>query len=524
MDGSPEPAPEIAEPPAEPFDPPPLDPEIEEPEGYCPQGTTIPDEVPLEASPEVDILVVVDNSGSMAAEQALLVEAFPTMVRSLLTGLDGEGNRAHAPVRDLHLGVVSTDMGAAGYDVRSCEQNPPVGDDGILQHTPRWSSCAREYPLYLSYWVEPGADPDMDQIEQMSEDFGCIGVLDTDGCAYEHPLDAAYKALVVHSRPGGPNEGFLRPGSILTILFVTDEEDCSASDPTLFDISDIPYHVNLQCHYQAAKLHPVERYALAFRTLRESPEGFVLGFIVGVPPDEPSCNGRGDELEGCLGHPAMEEVIADHGEFLEYTCRVPETCTPPEGLDPGNCISEATPGRRFVRLAQMFGRNAVVQSICTDSFAPAIEALTEKLQETIASKTFTRPLDMESDPHDACRCTASCVLIEVLSDDRPCRDLDADGSPDIHDADGDTLCDARIDDVTGLARSMCELPQAGSIMENCALSCDDPTVSFSRDPSRAGWWYDHSHDTNGDTVRDYTVFYEGLTLEQDSDLVFECCL
>ena len=64
---------------------------------------------------------------------------------------------------------------------------------------------------------------------------GCVAVLGTGGCEYEQPLEASLAALTRQAEPGMPNEGFLRNDSLLAIIYVTDEDDCSASNPQLYD-------------------------------------------------------------------------------------------------------------------------------------------------------------------------------------------------------------------------------------------------------------------------------------------------
>src|SRR5262245_27685125 len=60
-----------------------------------------------------DVLFVVDNSGSMRQEQAALREQFPRLIEALTTGRKRNGESFSA-VKDMHLGVVSTDMGLSG--------------------------------------------------------------------------------------------------------------------------------------------------------------------------------------------------------------------------------------------------------------------------------------------------------------------------------------------------------------------------------------------------------------------------
>ena len=470
----------------------------------------------------VDILVVVDNSGSMAAEQELLREAFPELLGSLLhppTDPD-TGKMLHAPARDLHVGVVSTDMGVGGYDVPTCDE-PAAGDDGVLQHTPGGMHCAASYPDFLSYEIDYREYPDIERIENMAEDFGCLAVLGTDGCGFEQQLEAARKALVVHARPGGANAGFLREDTLLMILFVTDEEDCSVRNPeAFFDVSHLPYNPNLHCHFLQDHLHSIDRYADDLKSLRSSPHSLVLGFIVGVPPGDEACEGRGNYIGECLEKPAMQERVRPDGELLEYVCTYPRDCRPYDPPYAGDCKSEAFPGRRFVELAQKFGDNAVVQSICMDSFVPAMGALTEKLKEAINAQSYRHyNLPVSKDPGDpaGCRCLADCEIYETLTDNRPCPE-----KKPARDSDGDTTGDVAVD-AGGLSHSLCSLPQAGSILADCGMSCNDPGSIHAKDPDREGWWYDPSGDVDGDTINDPRVRFEGVQPESGSGVSMECC-
>src|SRR5205814_8740419 len=71
--------------------------------------------------------------------------------------------------------------------------------------------------------------------------FGCVGgALGAAGGGFRQPLAAARRAL----GPDQPieNEGFLRPGSLLALLVISDEDDCSAPATTdLFEPSATRY-------------------------------------------------------------------------------------------------------------------------------------------------------------------------------------------------------------------------------------------------------------------------------------------
>jgi hypothetical protein len=274
----------------------------------CPGGPhTLP--VTLAESVMLDILVVVDNSMSMAEEQANLAASFPVLIEDLLDPpVDpGSGEPLYRPVTDMHIGVVSTDMGTGGYGVETCS-DPIDGDDGILLHRPSTSvsGCDAAYPTYLSYESE---EPDPEQISWISKGFGCIATLGINGCGFEQQLKAAAKALIDHR--DGVNAGFLRADSFLVILFVTDEEDCSVAPGSegIFDTMDSSLgHMNLRCFHHPYMVELIDKYIDAFGTLRSDPDRLFLAFLVGVPQGD-ACEGHGDEIPGCLEHPDMVEQV-----------------------------------------------------------------------------------------------------------------------------------------------------------------------------------------------------------------------
>jgi hypothetical protein len=462
-------------------------------------GEILREEIMAMYPASVDILVVVDNSGSMAAEQVMLRDAFTTLIASLLTGEE--------PVHDLHVGVVSTDMGVGGYNVATCESDPLYGDDGVLQHEPHAADCSADYPAYLDYSVDPDSEPDPTRIETLAADFGCLAVLGTFGCGFEQQLEAARKALVEHAEPWGANAGFLRKHSTLLVLFVTDEEDCSAADTTLFDISGLHYSTNLQCYYERGKLRSVNEYQDAFLELRPSSNRLAFGFIVGVPPDEIACNGPGSEIMGCNETLAMREVVRPDGELLEYVCRYPPECTPPDPPYPGDCRSEAFPARRFVQMAKAFPETAVVQSICRESFMPIMEALVRTVQESF---TIHRPEDQPratADSTEPSLLSADCEVVEELSDNRVCPE-----DKPAYDRDGDTEIDyeyVRNTDTGDYEQhSLCLVQQAGA-------DCTGEDGGCVKAPGKDGWWFDP-----GRGVFDFT----GLAAEPDSPGVeILCC-
>ena len=107
----------------------------------------VSDDVPVTGVDKVDLLFMIDNSGSMAQEQANFAEQLPKLVRILTTGdndKNGDGkiseDETFTPARDLHIGVVTSDMGLSGSKIElapSCggdrgRQGKGFGDAGLL--------------------------------------------------------------------------------------------------------------------------------------------------------------------------------------------------------------------------------------------------------------------------------------------------------------------------------------------------------------------------------------------------------
>jgi len=107
------------------------------------------DDVYIPRPVQVDVLLVVDDSASMADEQQLMAEAIPDLIRNLLA--PAGGNYHFRPVQDVHLGVIGTDMGVGGRDIPTCRGSPLSGDDGLLVHSTGRPSCSQAYPDYLSH-------------------------------------------------------------------------------------------------------------------------------------------------------------------------------------------------------------------------------------------------------------------------------------------------------------------------------------------------------------------------------------
>jgi hypothetical protein len=192
--------------------------------GMAPRQTV----VELRATPErsLDLLFVIDDSPGMIEAQL-----------NLRAGLPGFFDRlADAPggLPDLHIGVVSTDMGtkASGSGMPA----PPIGQigqggcssfgkGGALQ-----VGTAQINDRFVTDVAQAGGGRMTNYTGTLPQVVEQMVALGGGGCGFEQPLAAMRAAL----KGQAANTGFLREDAMLGVIFLADEDDCSAQSATLF--------------------------------------------------------------------------------------------------------------------------------------------------------------------------------------------------------------------------------------------------------------------------------------------------
>jgi hypothetical protein len=258
---------------------------------------------------QVDLLLVVDSSASMGAEQPALVAELPALLTTLGNGNPPVGELGHDPDLpafepvDLHVGVITVDMGL--HDQMLVDSLPPnftcdlMGDDGIMRVAGQ--GCA---PSLL----DAGGGrflrfvPGETNAGTFVDDAACLAAVGFDGCFIEQQLEAVLKALTPSNssigffggpggqgNPAGANAGFVRDGSVAVVILVTDEDDCSLADPSLNrEGTGYPGEINPRCFLprNASALHPLTRYVDGLAALRPgSPGRVIFSLIAGMPTD-----------------------------------------------------------------------------------------------------------------------------------------------------------------------------------------------------------------------------------------------
>ncbi len=183
------------------------------------QQTVLIKDVPLSA--DLDVLFVIDNSASTLDKQALFQSNFQHFVDVLDTYPGGRPN--------LHVGVVNTtvDIGAQGYG--GCP-SPDPADNGLLQP----GSC-NVSGRFITDVANATGGRTTNYSGELATAFTCMASVGDHGCGFEAPLEAMKRALD-GSRP--ENAGFLRNGAPLVVVILTDEDDASVKDPSVFALPD----------------------------------------------------------------------------------------------------------------------------------------------------------------------------------------------------------------------------------------------------------------------------------------------
>ena len=154
---------------------------------------------------KLDILFVIDDSSLTRLAQDNLLRNFPTMMTTLRS----------APRRlpDLHLAVISTDMGAGDGSIAGCDSTG--GKNGIFQYTARGTCTATGLASGRDVHLRQRHGPELHR--RLPDVFACIAALGESGCGFEHQLAAISRALGADGRPPpAENQGFLRPDAYLS--------------------------------------------------------------------------------------------------------------------------------------------------------------------------------------------------------------------------------------------------------------------------------------------------------------------
>ncbi len=346
----------------------------------------------VELNPKLDILFVVDNSGSMRREQAELLANFPAMIDVLETLPTGRP--------DLHVGVITTDAGGCTSVEPGLLVDEGDGCDPL-------SGAAERFLID----EDDGSGTGTRRVNYTGGDLGaafsCLADRGTQGCGFEQPLESIEAAVT-----RAENQGFFRADALLAVVLLSDEDDCSAHDDGLFsadpdDEEALGPRTSLRCFAHGLECNPdlpalqlgvrndcqireddefmtpVDQTIAALRELKPLASRLIVAGIVGDLPTatDPLEIGiiqtrNGDEvavLPQCDLPGSCGDGNCNVGES-EATC--PADCTgtvPSEGAAP--------PVRTAAFLSQF--ENHIQERICQADLSPAIEKIGEEIVKQV---------------------------------------------------------------------------------------------------------------------------------------------
>lgn len=361
-------------------------------------------EIPLPGANELDILIVIDNSPAMAGHTARVSTAALTL-GSILTTLEGG-------VPQLHLGVITTDLGTRGgpeIDVTGpggCSTN---GGMGTLT-----TSGAAVTGKYISDIRQSDGSRTRNYtggLEQTIENMIHVG---TNGCAYAQPLEAAKRAL----NNNAANAGFLRERAYLLVVFVSASDDCS------FTTSDFLMNATTtdtsRCQTNTAGLASVESFAQFVKSLKTDPSKVLVVGLDGPIPADPNCAAtpatrlraflgqfpnRNDEASLCGSQPGDAFTLL--AQLQKTTLGIPCWSVPLADLDP------VAPGLQSECAAELqTPTDTIVMPRCAPGLSKACYSIVEEPQGCSESGLSTK-----LDHFDAYRGLGAKAVIECIAKD-----------------------------------------------------------------------------------------------------------
>ncbi len=391
----------------------------------------------------VDILFVIDNSGSMGDEQGLLASNFPAFVDVLESQPFGASYRIGITTTDAYgeLRVTSCRERIEEFVYFDPGESDLPDDDVIIDESVDGCLATCEYDVVSTVptsnptddetiarpWIEKEGDvTNLADGLAIGEALRCAGPQGLHGSGFEAPLEAMHQVF----GSAGSSQGFLRDEALLAVVFVTDETDCSASydnQSMMFDrtiasalwsdpnasspTSAVCWNAGTECEGgpgvyddcvaldkgwdgeptepDDAVLFPVSRYVESLRDTAQAKAArggtaqVLVAVIGGVPLDYPETG-------------AMLFQDSDMPDFnLEYGIgpgcgRGTEGVHSPPGIPPVRL-------RDFAEQFTTEDRNLF--SICSPDYTPALEQMVDAL-ETLSVRTCVPGCVEDQDPDE----------------------------------------------------------------------------------------------------------------------------
>jgi hypothetical protein len=373
-----------------------------------------PDPIPrsshyLASNRNVDLLFLIDDSSSMRLSQDNLLRNFPVLMNAIENLPGGLPN--------IHIGVISSDMGAGDGSIAGCHATDGSGGpggsgmggagggfgasnlfelkNGVFQYAARGTCTVTGLAPGATFISNIGGVANY--TGNLADVFTCIAALGESGCGFERPFAAITRALGVDGRPAPlENQGFLRPDAYLAIVLITNEDDCSAHPGVA--LYDVVNNSNL-----ASPLGPPSNFRCnefghlcgGARPNRHAPNNSTADTVsyadcTSNDADEflLSVRETADRLKALKADDGQVMVAAIAGPSSPYTVTWREPSFPDTSCGAASCPwpvighactgadgNFADPAIRINELVGAFGANGLSLSICAGDYSPALASI-----------------------------------------------------------------------------------------------------------------------------------------------------
>jgi hypothetical protein len=194
----------------------------------CTHDLAVYDRIAVRPARDLDLLFVLDDSADRGTYDRMASQL--DVLQARLGDVDGQ-------LPSLHVGVVTTDLGTRG--TRDALAGPPIAGCAGDGNAGRLVTFDTGVPVPTGGFLEDLRGPGGTRIQNFDSGDLALelrratnpapGTANT-GCEFEQPLEAMRRALDPFNNPG-----FVRPGALLAIVFLTAEDDCSFARGALLD-------------------------------------------------------------------------------------------------------------------------------------------------------------------------------------------------------------------------------------------------------------------------------------------------
>jgi hypothetical protein len=394
----------------------------------------------LTAHPKLDLLLMIDGSGSMETAQANFkanLGSFMDVLKALPGGLP-----------DLHIAVVTSDLGAGdGVSIQGCTVN---GEGGVFRFQPSGGCVSVGFTdPNATFLVDSGGDNPTTNFgsQDITTVLQCIIMTGSTGCGFRHQLGSVARALGADGAPPPlENAGFVRPDALLAIILLTDYDDCTGPpgsqlfNPTSSTLNSMYGPTELfQCNEWGHLCVPPGGGA-PVQPSRFAPTGSVNDVVVYTPPMAATSNCQSfedsqvltsvgsiaDGIKALKADPANQIVVSALVGLTEgpdsegyrvtwQTPPVPDVGPWPKVEhacgDGSQATGVADPAVRIEQFVHQFGANGTADNFCQANYGNSLAGMATKLAAMTQPPCFST--QVATKPGTA---TPDCAVTELVPD------------------------------------------------------------------------------------------------------------